>query len=48
MEKIWLKQYPEGVPETIDVTAYRSLQDLFLRSVRTSAIHPHFLIWIKR
>ena len=33
MEKIWLKNYPEGVPEEIDVNKYSSLIDVFQQSV---------------
>src|SRR3989338_176994 len=29
MEKIWLKSYPEGIPATIHVDAYRSIIDAF-------------------
>ena len=32
MEKIWLKRYPEGMPETIDPEHYHSLLDLFEKS----------------
>ena len=34
MEKIWLKHYPAGVPAEIDVDEFRSIGDLFDRSVR--------------
>jgi len=34
MEKIWLKQYPQGIPAEIEVDAYRSLGDLFDQTVR--------------
>jgi long-chain acyl-CoA synthetase len=34
MEKIWLKHYPEGVPAEIDVNEFRSLGDLFAKSVK--------------
>ena len=33
MEKVWLKNYPEGVPENIDTNEYKSLADLFDRSI---------------
>jgi long-chain acyl-CoA synthetase len=33
MERIWLKSYPPGVPAEIDYKAYRSLGDLFEKSV---------------
>lgn len=42
MDKVWLEQYPECVPETIDVNAYQSLQDLFLRSVQAFHDLPAF------
>lgn len=34
MEKIWLKRYPPGVPDTIDPDHYASLVDIFEESVR--------------
>lgn len=42
MDKIWLEQYPEGVPENIDVNAYSSLQDLFLQSTAQFGDSPAF------
>ena len=33
MDRIWLKSYPPGVPAEIDYKAYRSLGDLFEKSV---------------
>ncbi len=33
MEKIWLRNYPEGVPPEIDTGEFRSVGDLFLRGV---------------
>lgn len=32
MEKVWLSNYPEGVPETINPDKYKSLGDVFLNS----------------
>lgn len=32
MEKIWLKSYQDGVPETIDISQYNSVIDLFEQS----------------
>ena len=32
MERIWLKQYPTGVPADIDVTQYASLVELLEES----------------
>ena len=34
MEKIWLKSYPEGVPAEIDVDEFKSIGEMFDRSVR--------------
>jgi len=34
VEKIWLKHYPAGVPAEIDVDEFRSIGDLFARSVK--------------
>ena len=34
MEKIWLKQYPAGVPAEIDVTQYRTLVELIEESFK--------------
>jgi long-chain acyl-CoA synthetase len=34
MDKIWLKHYPAGVPAEIDVNEFRSIGDLFARSVK--------------
>ncbi|ALU45608.1 long-chain-fatty-acid--CoA ligase FadD [Pseudoalteromonas rubra] len=42
MEKIWLKRYPEGVPETIDPEHYNSLLELFDKSFREFAQLPAF------
>lgn len=33
MEKIWLKEYPAGVPAEVDLSAYTSIGDLFAQSV---------------
>lgn len=42
MEKQWLKQYPEGVPATIDPDAYSSINELFEGSFKTFAQRPAF------
>ena len=34
MDKIWLKHYPAGVPTEIDVNEFRSIGDLFAKSVK--------------
>ena len=33
MEKVWIKNYPEGVPEFVDTSEYKSLADLFDKSI---------------
>jgi len=43
MEKIWLTNYPCGVPSTIDLREYRSLKDLFERSAATFAHKTAFV-----
>ncbi|MCG7560016.1 MULTISPECIES: long-chain-fatty-acid--CoA ligase FadD [Pseudoalteromonas] len=42
MEKIWLKRYPEGMPETIDPEHYNSLLELFDKSFREFAQLPAY------
>ncbi len=42
VEKIWLKNYPEGVPAAIDVDAYRSVVEVFEESVKAYADRPAF------
>jgi len=32
MERIWLKEYPEGIPAEVDVNQYSSLKDIFEKS----------------
>ena len=32
MEKIWLKEYPEGIPAEVDIHEYSSLRDIFEKS----------------
>ena len=40
MERIWIKSYPPGVPETVDPTQYRSLTQLLEESFRKNASRP--------
>jgi long-chain acyl-CoA synthetase len=40
MDKFWLKSYPEGVPQDIDVGSYRSLTQLLEESFRKNASRP--------
>lgn len=42
MEKIWLKNYPPGVPAEINPDAYQSINELFLKSCREHADLPAF------
>jgi len=32
MENIWIKEYPEGIPATVDIHEYSSLRDIFEKS----------------
>ncbi|MEY3521085.1 MAG: Long-chain-fatty-acid--CoA ligase [Pseudomonadota bacterium] len=40
MERIWLKNYPPGVPHDIDTTQYKSLTDLLERAFREHGNSP--------
>ena len=42
MDKVWLKQYPKGVPEEIPATKDETLVDLILGSCREFADKPAF------
>ena len=42
MERIWLKHYPKGVPAEIDYRQYRSIGDLFEKSVATYRDRPAY------
>jgi long-chain acyl-CoA synthetase len=42
MEKIWLKHYPAGVPAEIDWRQYRSIGELFDKSVAAFAARPAY------
>lgn len=42
MEKVWLKNYPEGVPETIDPNDYESLGDMFQHSANKFRERPAY------
>jgi long-chain acyl-CoA synthetase len=43
MERIWLKNYPPGVPADVDVTQYRSLPELLEDSFRRYAERDAFI-----
>ena len=34
MEQIWLKEYPQGIPATVNIHEYSSLKDIFEKSCR--------------
>ncbi|MEI5638037.1 MULTISPECIES: long-chain-fatty-acid--CoA ligase FadD [unclassified Pseudoalteromonas] len=42
MEKIWLKRYPEGMPESIDPEHYDSLLEVFEKSFADYADYPAY------
>jgi long-chain acyl-CoA synthetase len=42
VDKIWLKQYPKGVPAEIDIGEYASLRDVFVESVTKYAARPAY------
>src|SRR3954465_4069628 len=43
MERIWLKQYPAGVPADIDVTQYSSLVELLEESFKKFSARKAFI-----
>ena len=43
MEKIWLKNYPAGIPAEIDIDEFKSLGDLFEKSVQAYGPRPAFI-----
>lgn len=42
MDKVWLKNYPPGVPEEIDIHAYRSVAEIFEKAVASYGEKPAF------
>ena len=42
MEKVWLKQYPEGIPAEVDVAAYNSLKEILEKSCARFADLPAY------
>ena len=42
MEKVWLKSYPPGIPEEIDVNAFQSVTDLFEQAIVKFSDKPCF------
>ncbi len=42
MEKVWLKHYPPGIPEEIDLNEYSSVNDVFDQAVENFGTRPCF------
>jgi long-chain acyl-CoA synthetase len=42
MDKVWLKSYPDGMPETVDINAYQSVVGVFEQAVSEYADRPAF------
>ncbi len=42
MEKVWLKSYPPGVPEEVDLSEYQSVTDIFEQAIKQFGEHPCF------
>ena len=42
MEKVWLKSYPAGVPSEIDVSEFKSVNDVFARTCTRYPGRPAF------
>jgi long-chain acyl-CoA synthetase len=42
MEKVWLKSYPPGIPEEIDLAAYQSVTDVFEQAIDRFGEKPCF------
>ena len=43
MDRFWIKSYPQGVPAEVDVDAFRSIVDMFERSVEKFGDRPAFV-----
>ena len=42
MEKVWLKNYPPGIPEEVDLDAYASVTDVFEQAIEQFGKSPCF------
>ena len=42
MDKVWLKSYPPGVPEEIDIDSYQSVTDIFEQAIKRFGDKPCF------
>ena len=43
MEKVWLKSYPSGIPDTISIDGFNSIVDLFEQSCQKYAQKPAYI-----
>jgi len=43
MDKVWLQSYPAGIPAEVDLDEFKSLVDLFDKSVATFGSHTAFI-----
>ena len=42
MDKVWLKSYPNGMPETVDINAYQSVAEVFEQAATQFSDRPAF------
>jgi long-chain acyl-CoA synthetase len=42
MDKAWLKSYPDGMPETVDINAYQSVAEVFEQAASRYSNRPAF------
>jgi len=42
VDKVWLKSYPPGMPETVDIDAYQSVAEVFEQAAEKYADRPAF------
>ena len=42
MDKVWLKSYPPGIPEEIDIDSYQSVTDIFEQAIKRFGDKPCF------
>ncbi|MFT5658069.1 MAG: long-chain acyl-CoA synthetase [Gammaproteobacteria bacterium] len=42
MDKVWLKSYPDGMPETVDIDAYQSVVEVFEQATKQFSNKPAF------
>jgi long-chain acyl-CoA synthetase len=42
LDKVWLKSYPPGIPEEIDIDSYQSVTDIFEQAIKRFGDKPCF------